>query len=124
MVEADYHWHASRKVWKACQVYMHAYCSVTWFDSLLRMQSCLQVIRFPEAVETALEELMPNRLTDYLYDLSDKFNSFYTECKVSFTPTAARNTSRLSVLLALAQLCMTPRKHIFVSTKFEWGTQL
>ena len=51
-------------------------------DSSLRMQSCLQVIRFPEAVETALEELMPNRLTDYLYDLSDKFNSFYTECKV------------------------------------------
>ena len=43
------------------------------------------MIRFPEAVEVALEELMPNRLTDYLYDLSDKFNSFYTECKVSST---------------------------------------
>ncbi len=42
----------------------------------------VQVIRFPEAVETAVEELMPNRITDYLYDLSEKFNGFYTECHV------------------------------------------
>lgn len=45
--------------------------------------SVLQVIRFPEAVEAAVEELMPNRITDYLYDLSEKFNGFYTECHVS-----------------------------------------
>lgn len=43
----------------------------------------LQVVRFPEAVEAAVEELMPNRITDYLYDLSEKFNGFYTDCKVS-----------------------------------------
>ena len=42
----------------------------------------MQVIRFPEAVEASVEELMPNRITDYLYDLSEKFNGFYTECKV------------------------------------------
>ena len=42
----------------------------------------LQVVRFPEALENALDELMPNRLTEYLYDLSDKFTGFYTECKV------------------------------------------
>jgi arginyl-tRNA synthetase len=29
-----------------------------------------------------LEELGPNRLTDYLYELSEKFTSFYVECKV------------------------------------------
>lgn len=40
------------------------------------------MIRFPEAVEAAVEELMPNRITDYLYDLSEKFNGFYTECHV------------------------------------------
>lgn len=40
-------------------------------------------MRFPEAVEAAVEELMPNRITDYLYDLSEKFNGFYTECHVS-----------------------------------------
>ena len=46
----------------------------------------LQVVRFPEAVEAAVEELMPNRITDYLYDLSEKFNGFYTECHVSLHP--------------------------------------
>lgn len=29
-----------------------------------------------------LEELTPNRLTDYLYTLSETFSNFYTECKV------------------------------------------
>ncbi|KAL3157657.1 hypothetical protein ABBQ32_012100 [Trebouxia sp. C0010 RCD-2024] len=42
----------------------------------------MHVVRFPEAVEAAVEELMPNRITDYLYDLSEKFNGFYTECHV------------------------------------------
>ena len=46
---------------------------------------CLQVVRFPEALENALDELMPNRLTEYLYDLSDKFTGFYTECKVGLS---------------------------------------
>lgn len=51
--------------------------------SCLRLPLLLQVVRFPEAVEAAVEELMPNRITDYLYDLSEKFNGFYTECHVS-----------------------------------------
>lgn len=29
-----------------------------------------------------LEELAPSKLTLFLYDLSEKFNSFYVECKV------------------------------------------
>jgi len=42
----------------------------------------LALCRFPEAVEAVLAELMPNRLTDYLYDLSAKFNEFYAACTV------------------------------------------
>ena len=42
----------------------------------------LHLNRFPEALELVLAELMPNRLTDYVYDLADKFSGFYTECKV------------------------------------------
>lgn len=30
-----------------------------------------------------LEDLTPNRLTEYLYILSDKFSTFYTNCHVS-----------------------------------------
>ncbi|KAF6266502.1 tRNA synthetases class I (R)-domain-containing protein [Scenedesmus sp. NREL 46B-D3] len=42
----------------------------------------MAIVQFPEAVEDMLEELTPNRLTDYLYGLSETFSSFYTDCKV------------------------------------------
>ena len=42
----------------------------------------LALCRFPEAVAEVLDELMPNRLCEYLYNLSEAFNGFYTECKV------------------------------------------
>lgn len=42
----------------------------------------LHIIRFPEALEVAIGELAPHRLTEYLYELSDYFNSFYVELKV------------------------------------------
>lgn len=29
-----------------------------------------------------MDELMPNRLCEYLYELSDAFNGFYTDCAV------------------------------------------
>jgi arginyl-tRNA synthetase len=37
-------------------------------------------------VEDTLEELLPNRITEYLYALSEIFNGFYTECKVVGSP--------------------------------------
>lgn len=55
--------------------------------------------RFPEAVEAALNELAPNRITDYLYDLSGVFNQFYTECKVVGSP---EEDSRLLLAYAAA----------------------
>ena len=55
--------------------------------------------RFPEAVEAALHELAPNRITDYLYDLSGVFNQFYTECKVVGSP---EEDSRLLLAYAAA----------------------
>jgi arginyl-tRNA synthetase len=42
----------------------------------------LHIARFPEALEEALNDLVPNRLCEYLYELSGVFNQFYTECQV------------------------------------------
>jgi len=42
----------------------------------------LHVARFPEALEAMLDELTPNRIADYLYELSGIFNQFYAECQV------------------------------------------
>lgn len=41
----------------------------------------VHLARFPEALATAIDELAPNRITEFLYDLTDVFNSFYTDCK-------------------------------------------
>ncbi len=57
------------------------------------------IARFPEAVEGSLHELAPNRITDYLYDLSGVFNQFYTECKVVGS---AEEDSRLLLAYAAA----------------------
>ncbi|GAB4821599.1 hypothetical protein N2152v2_008645 [Parachlorella kessleri] len=46
----------------------------------------LHIARFPEAVEELLADLAPNRVTDYLYELSGIFNQFYTECQVVGSP--------------------------------------
>ena len=42
----------------------------------------LHIVRFPEVLEIAIAELAPHRLTEYLYELSEVFNSFYRDCKV------------------------------------------
>ncbi|EFN53033.1 hypothetical protein CHLNCDRAFT_26194 [Chlorella variabilis] len=46
----------------------------------------LQIARFSDAVDECLAELLPHRITEYLYDLSTAFNQFYTECQVVGSP--------------------------------------
>jgi arginyl-tRNA synthetase len=38
--------------------------------------------RFPEVLEVFKKDLLPNRLTDYLYELAEKFNAFFRDCRV------------------------------------------
>lgn len=46
-----------------------------------------------------MNELMPNRICEYLYDLSEAFNGFYTECQVNNSDAEG---SRLLLCLATA----------------------
>ncbi len=61
----------------------------------------MHLVRFPEALEEMLAELTPNRLTDYVYALSDYFSGFYTECKVVGSP---QEDSRLLLCEATARV--------------------
>lgn len=45
-------------------------------------QLALILMRLPEAIDAAARELMINRLTDQLYDISNKVNDFYQASKV------------------------------------------
>lgn len=42
----------------------------------------LHLMRFGEVLESVSVELLPNRLTDYLYALAEKFNAFFRDCRV------------------------------------------
>jgi len=46
----------------------------------------LQLLQFGEALDLVDKDLLPNRLTDYLYGLAEKFNAFYRDCTVEGSP--------------------------------------
>lgn len=57
------------------------------------------LVRFPEIVEAAVADLLPNILCEYLYSLSGSFTSFYTNCQVVGSE---EETSRLLLCEATA----------------------
>lgn len=46
----------------------------------------VHLAQFGEALEMVADDLLPNRLTDYLYGLAEKFNAFFRDCRVEGTP--------------------------------------
>jgi arginyl-tRNA synthetase len=59
----------------------------------------LHLVQFEEALNQVANELLPNRLTDYLYTLAEKFNAFFRDCRVEGT---LQQTSRLLLCEATA----------------------
>jgi arginyl-tRNA synthetase len=46
----------------------------------------LHLLRFHETLDLVANDLLPNRLTDYLYALAEKFNAFFRDCRVEGSP--------------------------------------
>ncbi|MBP5159124.1 MAG: arginine--tRNA ligase [Lachnospiraceae bacterium] len=42
----------------------------------------LQIIRYPDAIDAAVTELAPHRICQYIYELSNIFNTFYHENRI------------------------------------------
>jgi arginyl-tRNA synthetase len=61
----------------------------------------LHLRQFGEALDAVAEELLPNRLTDYLYILAEKFHAFFRDCRVEGSPQEA---SRLSLCEVAARI--------------------
>jgi arginyl-tRNA synthetase len=68
----------------------------------------LHLAQFGEALESVANELLPNRLTDYLYGLAEKFNAFFRDCRVEGSP---QQNERLLLCEAVA-LTMRQGLHI------------
>ncbi len=46
----------------------------------------LHLLRFNDTLNMMANDLLPNRLTDYLYTLAEKFNAFFRDCRVEGSP--------------------------------------
>lgn len=42
----------------------------------------MQLLRFPEVLAVVADELLPHRLAEYLYELAERFNHFFRDCRV------------------------------------------
>jgi arginyl-tRNA synthetase len=61
------------------------------------------LLRFPLAIETALVDYRPNALTDYLFDLAQKFSIFFENCPVIKSEPPLRE-SRLALCRLTAEV--------------------
>ncbi len=60
----------------------------------LEISLAKHLVQFGETLDAVARDLMPNRLCQYLFELSQKFNQFYDNCPVLHAPEPQR-TSRL-----------------------------
>lgn len=68
----------------------------------------MHLMQFAEALDQVAADLLPNRLTDYLYGLAEKFNAFFRDCRVEGSP---QQSSRL-LLCELTARVMKQGLHI------------
>lgn len=61
----------------------------------------LQTLQFPEIIQNFLKDLLPHRLTEYLYTLAEKFHVFFHNCRVEGDPS---QNSRLLLSEACARV--------------------
>jgi arginyl-tRNA synthetase len=60
------------------------------------------LVRLPDVIAEVEKDLYPNRMCDYLFETSQKFNQFYENCSVNNAATPAIKDSRLSLCVATA----------------------
>jgi arginyl-tRNA synthetase len=61
----------------------------------------LQLLQFNETIDSFAAELLPHRLTEYLYHLAEKFHVFFHNCRVEGT---AEQNSRVLLCEAVARV--------------------
>jgi len=73
----------------------------------------LHLLRFQETLDAVANDLLPNRLTDYLYMLAEKFNAFFRDCRVEGSP---QQNERLLLCEATARILKQGLHILGVST--------
>jgi len=60
------------------------------------------LVKLPDVLNEVERDLYPNRMCDYLFETSQKFNQFYENCSVNNAETPELKASRLSLCTATA----------------------
>ena len=65
----------------------------------------LHLLRFDDAVDTMIYELMPSKLCDYVYMLCVLFNNFYSESKIFGSEEEDTRLMMCSLALKILRTC-------------------
>ncbi|HSX20101.1 MAG TPA: arginine--tRNA ligase, partial [Gammaproteobacteria bacterium] len=65
------------------------------------VELALQTVQFAEILDDFVNELLPHRLTEYLYRLAEKFHTFFHNCRVEGTE---QQNSRILLCEAVARV--------------------
>jgi arginyl-tRNA synthetase len=60
------------------------------------------LVKLPDVISEVERDLYPNRICDFLFETSQKFNQFYENCSVNNAESAELKASRLSLCTATA----------------------
>lgn len=89
-----------RKTTVDIQTLLHSHALITLIEPE-EITLGLHILQFSEALENTVRDLAPNRLTDYLFRLAEKFHAFFHHCRVEGAP---EQNSRLLLCKAAADV--------------------
>jgi len=67
----------------------------------------LQLTKFNEMIYAAYEEIAPNRICAYVYDLANVFNSFYHDTKIITEEDKAKQASWINLIILVQNVMLT-----------------
>lgn len=72
-------------------------------SSPVERELMLQITRFSDMIHAAYEEQAPHRICQYIYDLADKFSSFYHDIKVISDDYSEERQASLILMITIVQ---------------------
>lgn len=72
-------------------------------ESAVERDLILQITRFSDIIHAAYDEQAPHRICQYVYDLADKFSSFYHDTKIISEDNSEERQTSLILLITLVQ---------------------
>lgn len=76
--------------------------SKVMLDEPSEVELARNLVKLPDLLKSVENDLYPNRLCEYLFDTSQKFNQFYENCSVNNAETEDLKASRLTLCTATA----------------------